>query len=251
VALVAAVARRCCIALVVGYIEEGGKPAGGGGVTSRGAGLAAVYNSVVLVDAEGRPLIHRRKRRLIEEERGAGVTAGDVDVCAECGGRDWSSLLCTPPLPWLGGARLALLICADIEVCDAADDAVHAGATALIVIACAYVEARQPPVWLGAATHAIRHQVSVCYCNYATTLSADGRVFGGSSRVIGPDGRDIACMTPHAQHGLLLASLATGMEQRLVWSGAALAEATDLLLQEPEWNDPTEQRHEIDINVAY
>ena len=46
---------------------------------------------------------------------------------------------CTLPLPWLGGRRVGILICADLEVLDVADRSVAAGADLLLCIACAYI----------------------------------------------------------------------------------------------------------------
>ena len=73
------------------------------------------YNSAVLVDPTGQVVTHRRKTVLIDSEIRAGLEAGP----------NAAEDACSPPLPWLGGARVGVLICADIELPDAADACPH------------------------------------------------------------------------------------------------------------------------------
>ena len=58
----------------------------------------------------------------------------------------------------------------------------------------------------------VRHHVLVCYCNEALGASHDGRLQGGSSRVIAPDGRDIAFCPDMVAEGLIYAPLGTRLQ---------------------------------------
>ena len=194
-ARVGAIARRHKIGILCGYIERRGD---------------AIFNSAVLIGPGGDLVHHHRKCNLTEEERKCGhitpgtiaraplrqaappVSGNVVDLneakSAEIGAAavDADKLgdldgPCSAPLAWLGGARVGVLICADIEVPDGADAAVAAGADLLLVVACTYVptlhEMRTAtrkgtgieanPAWLGAVAHAVKHSTFVAWCNQA------------------------------------------------------------------------------------
>ena len=161
---------------------------------------------------------------------------------------------CSRELEWLGGARVGLLICADIEVPDGADAAVAAGANLLLVIACTYVPTYpsvlsaytsgktdvEAPAWLGAVAHAAHHGVFVAYCNQARGMATgmshealatgaallDTATFqGGGTRVVSYDGRDVAAVAdegPPGQGTILYATLGCRPVDRLGWCGAAM-----------------------------
>ena len=169
--LVGEIAARHRIGVIVGYIEQGR-------VHERTDECQAadvsrthpVYNSAMLVDPSGHTILHRRKAQLTEEEASAGVAVGGVGDGVGChaadGGangvamdRDGIDAPCTVALSWLGGERVAILICADIETPDAADAAVAAGASMLVVVACTFLDRHTPPTWMGAVSHAVRRRV--------------------------------------------------------------------------------------------
>ena len=88
-----------------------------------------MFNSALMVCPRGSLVGHHRKRVLTDEEIAAGITSGgsvtdvtdlmDVtDVTDVTDGASEGSPPCSPPLPWLGGRRVGILICADVEVSD-------------------------------------------------------------------------------------------------------------------------------------
>ena len=202
-----------------------------------------MYNSALLVGPDGDVVLHHRKAVLTEEERASGkISAGRPPVGGGSGGGGVGGIgggggggggvdaPCTSPLPWLGGARVGVLICADIERPEGADACVAAGADLIGVVACTYVptlwESRsarrqpggkaEPPAWLGAVAHAARHGVFVAYVNQAKGM---GVVHGGSSTDGEGDGKggdsplraqgDAAAQEPAAQEAAALSTLAS------------------------------------------
>ena len=142
-----------------------------------------------------------------------------------------------------------------------ADAAVAAGADTLLVIACAWVpymrsnvvsfrkgssewlahggSKPEPPTWLACAAHATHHGVFVAYCNQAqgmgtkraSTGDADGAagtIQGGGSRLIAPDGRDVAIVAERERAAVRIASLGATKHHRLSWSGRELFEVLAL-----------------------
>ncbi len=153
----AAMARAHAIALLYGYPERDGD---------------AVYNAAALIDDSGARLANYRKTHLYGDEEKRLFRAGDSFVT--CG---------------LGGLRLGILICYDIEFPEAARTLALAGAE-LIAVPTALAEAdRQVPARLVPA-RAYENQIFVAYANRCG--SENGMRFSGESRVSAPDGRDLA-----------------------------------------------------------
>ena len=154
---VARLARRHEIAIVYGYPEEAaGRP----------------YNAALCLGKDGTRLANHRKLALpANGEReafamGRGLTLFD-----------------------LGGWRVGILICYDVEFPETVRAAAQAGADLIAV-----------PTALGAAWEVVARRVVparafenglfVAYANYGGTDGA--QAFLGESRLVGPDGRDLA-----------------------------------------------------------
>lgn len=270
---VGAIASRHGIGILVGYLELESTVGAEQAARDRPTTRPSVYNSAVLVDPKGELVAHRRKSVLTDDEIAAGLAAGpsptltvnaaiDVSDATSYTGDDAPEQVnCTPPLPWLGGRRIGLLICAEIEVPEVADAAVAAGADTLLVIACAWVpymrsnviafrkgtstsewlskggSTPEPPTWLACAAHATHHGVFVAYCNQAqgvgttrpnTGDGAAGTIQGGGSRLIAPDGRDVAIVAEWERTAVRVASLGATKHHRLSWSGRELFETLAL-----------------------
>ena len=241
-----------------------------------------VCNAAMLVGPDGLLMLHHRKCVLIDEEIAAGLSvggvyagSGGVEVMGElasaegslgeadsCSTRAECEEPCSVPLTWLGGMRVGILICADIELPEPAAAVAAAGADLLAVVACAYMPesagavasraqlvARdhpegvlEQPAWIGAAAHAARHGIFVAYVNQArgmargnpgTDEAASGTLQGGCSRLLAPDGRDVVAVAEKATEAIAYATLGTRVLDRLAWDGSALHDAVPFILPRP------------------
>jgi predicted amidohydrolase len=235
-ARVGAIARRHGVALVVGFAERVDALAAADAAREDSAPASVVCNAAVVVDAGGELALHVRKECLVSDELDAGLTPRSRVPCA--GGGAAAS---RPMGGGLRGARLGLLICADAEAPDAAEAAASAGADLLVVIASTDVGGALHP-WLAAAAHAARFRVPTLWCNSAPRAlealdaevlralsAARGRDLmlggGGGSRVLSPDGRDVAAAAAFDDAAVVVATLGDELPKQLAWSGAALRRA--------------------------
>jgi len=153
----AAIARHHHIALAYGYPE---------------AAKDGIFNSTVLIGPDGIVLANYRKAHLFGDlERGCFVPGAETVVAQ------------------LGGIRIGLAICYDIEFPEFIRAIVLKGAELVVVPTCL-----TPPYWEIPTTivraRAYENQVFVAYANHV------GRErdldYIGLSGIVGPDGRDIA-----------------------------------------------------------
>jgi predicted amidohydrolase len=153
----AAIARRAGVALLYGYPERDGN---------------TIYNSALLIDRNGQPLANYRKAHLYGSEEKKLFAAGDTLVTAD-----------------LGGLKIGILICYDVEFPEAVRALALAGAH-LIAVPTALME----PFGLIARTvvpaRAYESQVYVAcagLCGKERNLT-----YCGLSSIVGPDGHELA-----------------------------------------------------------
>lgn len=157
---IAATARRFGLAIAYGYAE-------------RPAGDDRIFNSVQVFDADGRSVARYRKTHLFGPAERAVYTAGNEFA------RPFT----------LGGFRLGLLICYDIEFPETARSLALAGAEILLIPTALTDEYGTVPSLLVPA-RAVENQVFAAYCNHAGV--ENGMRFLGGSCVAGPDGTRLA-----------------------------------------------------------
>lgn len=151
------VARRCGLAILTGYPERVG---------------AVVYNAAALVDRSGARRLNYRKAHLFGDyERGA-FAAGDGFPVAD-----------------LGGLRLGVLICYDIEFPEAARTLAKQGAQAILVPTALPADQPDIPQVLVPA-RALENRLYVAWANRCG--GERGLTYLGRSRVLDPDGRTLA-----------------------------------------------------------
>lgn len=155
----AAIARRHGIALLYGWPERG--PDG------------RVYNAVQLLGADGAPLAGYRKTHLY----------GDVDRTQFAAGDRLS------PVVDLGGLKVGLAICYDIEFPEVARALALAGAEAILVPTANMTPFESVARRLVPA-RAEENTVFVAYANYVGREA--GFTYCGLSCVVAPDGADLA-----------------------------------------------------------
>lgn len=170
---IAALARRLGIAIAYGYAER--ERAGG-----------SIFNAVQVLDAEGHSLARYRKTHLF----------GPAERAAYAPGESFAA-----PFT-LGGFRLGLLICYDIEFPECARTLALAGAEVLLIPTALTDEYGTVPSLLVPA-RAVENQLFAAYCNHAGV--ENGMRFLGGSCIVGPDGRALACAGPG--EALLIADL--------------------------------------------
>lgn len=147
----------------------------------------ALFNSVQLIDSSGAVAAHYRKTHLYGPLEQSAFTPGDQPlVQAE-----------------LGGLRVGLLICYDVEFPELVRLHALAGTEVLAVPTAlvrpwAFVPRTLVP------TRAFESQLFVAYVNWADTAS-DG--YCGLSRVVGPDGNVLVADTDATPDALLVADL--------------------------------------------
>lgn len=169
---VAAIAQQQGLAIVYGYPEQGHE--------------GACYNSVQLIDANGRRLCNYRKTHLF----------GALDRSLFSPGDDHF------PVVELEGWKLGLLICYDVEFPENTRRLALAGAE-LIVVPTANME---PYDFVCQFTVRVRAQENQCYLVYANYCGAEATlVYCGQSSIVAPDGSLLAMAGQEAC--LLLADL--------------------------------------------
>lgn len=169
---VAALARRQGCAIAFGYPERAGD---------------VIYNAAALYDAQGRLLANHRKRL---------PSPGSFEVEAFGTGE-------AVTFAELGVWRVAMVICYEVEFPESGRQAAQGGAQLLLV-----------PTALGAdwgmvaervvGARAYENGIYLAYADHAGEENG-ARYFGGS-RIVGPDGRDIAAMGD--EEGVILADIA-------------------------------------------
>lgn len=157
---IAGIARAKRIAIAYGYAE-------------REATGARIYNAVQVFGPDGKPLAHYRKTHLF----------GPDERAAYCPGERFE-----PPFE-LGGFRVGLLICYDVEYPEAVRSLALLGADVALVPTALTDEYAAIPDFLIPA-RAIENQMFVAYCNHAGL--ENGMRFLGGSRLVGLDGKAIA-----------------------------------------------------------
>jgi predicted amidohydrolase len=153
-----AIARRHGIALLYGWPERAGD---------------AVYNSVRLLDADGTTLAVYRKTHLFGDVDRAQFRAGDA----------------LSPVVALGGLKVGLAICYDIEFPEVARALAVAGAEAILVPTANMAPFDSVATRLVPA-RAEENTVFVAYANYVGHEADFG--YCGLSCVCAPDGTDLA-----------------------------------------------------------
>lgn len=169
---VAAIARANRIAIAYGYPEAG--PGG------------AVYNAAQLVDAQGTRLLDYRKAHLFGDLDRAMFSPGDGGFC----------------IAELGGWKVGLLICYDVEFPEAVRQLALAGAQ-LILVPTANMAGFEVVAQITVRARAYENGCYLAYANYCG--SEGGLVYCGSSSVSGPAGECLALADD--QEGLLTADL--------------------------------------------
>ena len=163
----------------------GGRRGVGCGCGGRG-GDGAIYNRVPRVDAHGRSLSNYRKTHLF----------GELDRAMFSQGPDHF------PVVELGGWKVGLLICYDIEFPENARRLALGGAE-LILVPTANMA---PYDFTCQVTVRARAQENQCYLVYANYCGSEGDIhYCGQSSIVAPDGSLLA-MAGHDE-GLLTAQL--------------------------------------------
>lgn len=156
---VAAIARQHQIALVYGYPERGAN--------------GAVFNAAQWISAEGQRCLNYRKTHLF----------GALDRAQFAAGAPASTLF------ELGGWRISLLICYDVEFPKNAQRLARAGADLVVVPTANMVEYDFVPEML-IPVRAYDNQIFIAYANYAGHEAE--LLYGGLSTVAGPGGQVLA-----------------------------------------------------------
>jgi predicted amidohydrolase len=174
----AAIARRHQIALVYGYPERA--PDG-------------VYNAALLIDADGRTLLRYRKSHLFGELDRSMFVPGSAQSC----------------IVELGGLRVGLLICYDVEFPENVRALALAGAD-LVLVPTAQME---PYDFVNRCVVPVRAWESQLAIVYANRCGREGDlVYVGQSCIVGADGADLA--RAGRKEALILADITADAIQR-------------------------------------
>ena len=149
-------------------------------------GDGVVYNAVQLVGADGLPLANYRKTHLFGEVDRAAFAPGDELVVQAD----------------LAGVRVGLLICYDVEFPEAVRAHADAG-TQLLLVPTALMRPYEYVPRQIVPARAIESQLFVAYVN-RVGVERDF-VYAGESRVVAPDGRELAVGSGHEE--LLIADI--------------------------------------------
>jgi 5-aminopentanamidase len=153
----AAIAKENGIALLYGYPERWG---------------GNIYNAAVLIDSNGEILANYRKAHLFGTEENRLFQKGDALVAVE-----------------LGGIKIGLLICYDVEF----PEAVRALADAGVELVAVPTALMQPYCRIARTVVPARAYESQVYLAYVNRCGREGELqYCGQSCVIGPDGNDIS-----------------------------------------------------------
>ncbi len=158
--VIAGIARRNNIAIAYGYAERD--------VSSR-----HIYNAVQVIGSDGTRLAHYRKTHLFGSDERAVYRPGDRFE---------------QPFE-LGGFKMGLLICYDVEYPEAVRTLALLGADVVLVPTALTDEYAAVPDFLVPA-RAVENQVFVAYCNHAGV--ENGMHFLGGSRLTDIDGKALA-----------------------------------------------------------
>ena len=157
-AAMAALAREAGIALAFGWAERAGD---------------TVYNAASVIDRAGQTVLHYRKLQLYGPMERASFAPGDD----------------APKVSTLGGRRIGLQICYDVEFPEHARGLARQGCD-LLLVPTANPAGFEHVQRLLVPARACENRMTVAYANYA---GPDGDVtFGGGSVVVGPDGTALA-----------------------------------------------------------
>ena len=155
----AAIARKTGLALLYGYPERGAD--------------GAIYNAVRLIDRDGQGFANYRKCHLF----------GDLDRGMFWAGSGPSAVVD------LGGVRVGLLICYDVEFPESVRLLALAGAD-LVAVPTALMDPSEVVARTVVPARAVENQVFLAYANRCGR-ERDLR-YCGQSCVVGPDGADLA-----------------------------------------------------------
>lgn len=155
----AEIARTSGTALLYGYPERGAD--------------GAVYNAAILIDQEGRTLLNYRKCHLF----------ADLDRSMFQPGGTGSELV------EIGGFRLGVLICYDVEFPEAVRALALRGAE-LVLVPTALMQPYDVIARIVVPARAVENQVFVAYANRCGVEAEF--TYCGLSCLIGPDGADLA-----------------------------------------------------------
>ena len=156
---IAELAKTCNMAIVYGYPERGAD--------------GQIYNSVQLIDAQGRRLLNYRKTHLFGElDRGMFSPGPDAFTVIE-----------------LNGWKLGLLICYDLEFPENTRRLALAGAE-LILVPTANMA---PYDFVAEVTVRSRAFENQCYVAYANYCGHEGGIeYCGKSSIVAPNGQQVA-----------------------------------------------------------
>lgn len=167
---VADIARKLDIAVLYGYPEKFEK---------------RIYNSALLIDAQGNILANCRKTHLYGDQENSVFQPGDELILAD-----------------LDGLKVGLLICYDIEFPEAARMLALAGAE-LIAVPTALMEPYCRTARILVPARALENQLFVAYANRCGAES--NLTYCGLSCVVGPDGEDL--VRAGTSEGLFIADI--------------------------------------------
>jgi predicted amidohydrolase len=169
---IAAIADRTGVAILYGYPERDGR---------------RIYNSAQLIDGSGRSIANYRKTHLYGRWERRVFTPGDTLVTAT-----------------VGGLKIGILICYDVEFPESVRALALAGAE-LVAVPTALVQPFDIVARTLVPARAFESQV---YLAYAGLCGAEGDLgYCGLSCIVGPDGRELA--RAGRRPGLLLAGIDT------------------------------------------
>jgi predicted amidohydrolase len=157
---IAGIARRNAIAIAYGYAE-------------RDLGSGHIYNAVQVIGADGAALSHYRKTHLFGPCERAAYRPG---------------IQFEPPFS-LGGFKIGLLICYDVEYPEAVRSLALMGADVILIPTALTDEYAAVPDFIVPA-RSIENQVYIAYCNHAGV--ENGMRFLGGSCLTGMDGKALA-----------------------------------------------------------
>lgn len=166
---VARIAATHGLAVLYGYPERAGDTGGTGDAGGRGGDGGAIFNSARLVGPDGAELANYRKTHLFGDFERAWFTPGDTPVVQAT----------------LGGVRLSIMICYDVEFPENVRAHALAG-TDLLLVPTAQMH---PFQFVAEALVPVRAFESQLYIAYVNRTGPEGDFdFVGLSCLAGPDG---------------------------------------------------------------
>jgi len=168
------IAKRQGIALIYGYPEKDGE---------------TLYNSARIIDRDGNPIGNYRKLHLAGDYENRFFTTGNEMTVVE-----------------IAGAKIAVLICCDVEFMEAVRACRNSGAE-LVCVPTALREQYEHLAHRLIPTRAFENSLFIAYANHAG--SEDDWKYCGSSCIAAPDGTDVA--RAGSNQTLLIAELDLGL----------------------------------------